>query len=409
MSRGVPEPKLTAMDAMIDKLTGAIFLFQLAVVVVLGSAGNVWKDTEARKQWYVKYDDDEPWYQILVIPLRFELLCSIMIPISIKVSLDFVKSMYAKFIDWDEEMYDQETDTPAHAANTAISEDLGQVEYILTDKTGTLTENKMIFRRCCIAGTLYGNESGDALKDVELLNAVADNLPHVIKFLTVMALCNTVIPIKSPSGTISYKAQSQDEDALVNAASNLHVVLVSKNGNNAEIHFNRRVIQYEILDILEFTSDRKRMSVVISDSQSGKIFLLSKGADEAILPLAYSGQQIKTFVDAVDKYAQLGLRTLCLGWRELSLEEYLEWSRLFKEANSALVDREWKVAEVCQKLEHSLDILGISAIEDRLQDGVPETIEILRQSGINFWMLTGDKQSTAIQIALLCNLISSVS
>uniref|UniRef100_A0A453BA03 Uncharacterized protein n=1 Tax=Aegilops tauschii subsp. strangulata TaxID=200361 RepID=A0A453BA03_AEGTS len=128
-----------------------------------------------------------------------------------------------------------------------------------------------------------------------------------------------------------------------------------------------RVIQYEILDILEFTSDRKRMSIVISDSQSGKIFLLSKGADEAILPLAYCGQQIKTFVDAVDKYAQLGLRTLCLGWRELSLEEYLEWSRLFKEANSALVDREWKVAEVCQKLEHTLDILGISAIEDRLQ------------------------------------------
>jgi phospholipid-translocating ATPase len=119
MSRGVPEPKLTAMDAMIDKLTGAIFLFQLAVVVVLGSAGNVWKDTEARKQWYVKYDDDEPWYQILVIPLRFELLCSIMIPISIKVSLDFVKSLYAKFIDWDEEMYDQETDTPAHAAKYA--------------------------------------------------------------------------------------------------------------------------------------------------------------------------------------------------------------------------------------------------------------------------------------------------
>uniref|UniRef100_A0A0D9XRT0 Phospholipid-transporting ATPase n=1 Tax=Leersia perrieri TaxID=77586 RepID=A0A0D9XRT0_9ORYZ len=407
MSRGVPEPKLTAMDAMIDKLTGAIFLFQIAVVLVLGSAGNVWKDTEARKQWYVKYDDDEPWYQICVIPLRFELLCSIMIPISIKVSLDFVKSLYAKFIDWDEEMYDHETDTPAHAANTAISEDLGQVEYILTDKTGTLTENKMIFRRCCIGGTFYGNESGDALRDVELLNAVANSSPHVIKFLTVMTLCNTVIPIKSSSGAILYKAQSQDEDALVNAASNLHMVLVNKNGNNAEIHFNGRVVQYEILDILEFTSDRKRMSVVVLDCESGKIFLLSKGADEAIIPCAYSGQRIKTFVDAVDKYAQLGLRTLCLGWRELETEEYLEWSRSFKEANSALVDREWKVAEVCQKLEHSLEILGVSAIEDRLQVGVPETIEILRQSGINFWMLTGDKQSTAIQIALLCNLISS--
>jgi phospholipid-translocating ATPase len=233
MSRGVPEPKLTAMDAMIDKLTGALFLFQLTVVIVLGAAGHVWKDREARKQWYVKYDDNEPWYQILVIPLRFELLCSIMIPISIKVSLDFVKSLYAKFIDWDEDMYDLENDTPAHAANTAISEDLGQVEYILTDKTGTLTENEMIFRRCCVGGTFYGNECGDALRDVELLNAIANNSPHIIKFLTVMTLCNTVIPIKSPSGSVLYKAQSQDEDALVNAAANLHMVLVSKNGNNA--------------------------------------------------------------------------------------------------------------------------------------------------------------------------------
>jgi phospholipid-translocating ATPase len=124
--------------------------------------------------------------------------------------------------------------------------------------------------------------------DVELLNAVANN-SHVIKFLTVMTLCNTVIPIKSSSGAILYKAQSQDEDALVNAASNLHMVLVNKNGNTAEIHFNRRVVQYEILDILEFTSDRKRMSVVVLDCESGKIFLLSKGADEAIIPCAYSG------------------------------------------------------------------------------------------------------------------------
>ncbi|CAK9162423.1 unnamed protein product, partial [Ilex paraguariensis] len=164
MSRGIPEPKLTAVDAMIDKLTGAIFVFQIVVVIVLGIAGNVWKDTEARKQWYVEYPNEGPWYEVLVIPLRFELLCSIMIPISIKVSLDLVKSLYAKFIDWDNEMIDLETSTRSHATNTAISEDLGQVEYILTDKTGTLTENKMIFKRCCISGIFYGNESGDALK-----------------------------------------------------------------------------------------------------------------------------------------------------------------------------------------------------------------------------------------------------
>ncbi|XP_063946684.1 phospholipid-transporting ATPase 2 isoform X4 [Daucus carota subsp. sativus] len=406
MSRGVPEPKLTAMDAMIDKLTGAIFVFQVVVVIVLGVAGNVWKDMEARKQWYVQYPNEGPWYELLVIPLRFELLCSIMIPISIKVSLDLVKSLYAKFIDWDQEMMDTKTGTPSHAANTAISEDLGQVEYILTDKTGTLTENKMIFKRCCISGTFYGNETGDALKDVKLLNAVSGGSSDVIRFLTVMSICNTVIPVQSKNGVLSYKAQSQDEEALVRAASQLHMVFVKKNASILEINFNASLLQYELLDTLEFTSDRKKMSIVVRDCQSGKIFLLSKGADEAILPCACTGQQIRTFTEAVEQYAQMGLRTLCVAWRELPEDEYREWSLTFKEANSTLVDREWRVSEVCQRLEVGLEILGVAAIEDRLQDGVPETIETLRKAGINFWMLTGDKQNTAIQIALSCNFVS---
>ncbi|XP_047170538.1 phospholipid-transporting ATPase 2 [Vigna umbellata] len=406
MSRGIPEPKLTAMDAMIDKLTGAIFIFQIVVVLVLGIAGNVWKETEAKKQWYVLYPHEGPWYELLVIPLRFELLCSIMIPISIKVSLDLVKSLYAKFIDWDNQMIDHETSIPSHATNTAISEDLGQVEYILTDKTGTLTENKMIFRRCCIGGNFYGNENGDALKDVELINAVSSGSSDVVRFLTIMAICNTVIPTRSKTGDILYKAQSQDEDALVQAAAQLHMIYFNKSGNILEVNFNSSILQYEVLEILEFTSDRKRMSVVLKDCQNGKILLLSKGADEAILPFARAGQQTRHFIEAVEQYAHLGLRTLCLGWRELKKDEYREWSLMFKEASSTLVDREWRVAEVCQRVEHDLEILGVTAIEDRLQDGVPETIETLRKAGINFWMLTGDKQNTAIQIALSCNFIS---
>lgn len=406
MSRGIPEPKLTAMDAMIDKLTGAIFVFQIVVVMVLGIAGNVWKDTEARKLWYVLYPDEGPWYELLVIPLRFELLCSIMIPISIKVSLDLVKSLYAKFIDWDREMIDLETDTPSHATNTAISEDLGQVEYILTDKTGTLTENKMVFKICCISGNFYGNEAGDASKDKQLLNAISSGSPDVVRFLTVMAICNTVIPVQSKTGAILYKAQSQDEDALVHAAAKLNMVLVCKNGNILELRFNTSAIQYEVLETLEFTSDRKRMSVVVRDCQNGKILLLSKGADEAILPYASPGQQTRIFNEAVEQYSQLGLRTLCLAWRELKEDEYEEWSSMFREASSTLVDREWRIAEVCQRLERDLEVLGVTAIEDRLQDGVPETIYTLRKAGIHFWMLTGDKQNTAIQIALSCNFIS---
>ncbi|CAN6248203.1 unnamed protein product [Urochloa humidicola] len=407
MSRGTAEPKLTAADAMIDKLTIAIFLFQIVVVLVLGYFGNIWKDTQGLKQWYLLYPAEGPWYDFLVIPLRFELLCSIMIPISIKVTLDLAKGVYAKFIDWDEQMFDWETNTPANSANTAISEDLGQVEYILSDKTGTLTENRMIFKRCCISNTMYGDDNRDALTDVRLLNAISCNDPDVIKFLTVMALCNTVVPLKSNDGTMSYKAQSQDEEALVNAASKLNMMLISRDSSTAEICFNGSMFRYQLLDVLEFTSDRKRMSVVVKEGQTGKILLLSKGADEAILPRAYPEQQIQRYLEAVEMYSQLGLRTLCLGWRDLDKGEYKEWSKNFQEASCSLDNRESKIAEVCQSLERNLHILGVTAIEDRLQDGVPETIKLLRNAGINVWILTGDKQNTAIQIGLLCNLITS--
>lgn len=148
------------------------------------------------------------------------------------------------------------------------------------------------------------------------------------------------------------------------------------------------------------------MSVVVRDCQNGRIMLLSKGADESIFPCICSEQQVRPVVEAVEHFAQLGLRTLCLAWRDLKEDEYRDWSIMYKEASSSLIDREWKVAEVCQQLEHNLELLGATAIEDRLQDGVPETIETLRKAGINFWMLTGDKQNTAIQIALLCNFIS---
>uniref|UniRef100_A0A0E0HCV7 Uncharacterized protein n=2 Tax=Oryza nivara TaxID=4536 RepID=A0A0E0HCV7_ORYNI len=198
------------------------------------------------------------------------------INVSTNVTLDLAKGVYAKFIDWDEQI-------------TAISEDLGQVEYVLSDGTGTLTENIMIFRRCCMSDTLYGENNGDALKDARLLDAVSCNDPDIVKFLTVMALCSTVVPIKSNGGTITYQAQSQDEEALVTAASKLNMVLVSKDSNTAEISFNGCKFYYDLLDILEFTSDRKRMSAVVKDVQSGKILLLSKGADEAILPRCHQG------------------------------------------------------------------------------------------------------------------------
>ncbi|XP_068639502.1 phospholipid-transporting ATPase 2-like [Aristolochia californica] len=198
-------------------------------------------------------------------------------------------------------MYDTDTNTPSYAANTAINEDLGQVEYNVTDQTWTLTENRMIFHRCCINEKFYENEVGNAINDAELLNAVATYDLEIVRFVTVMAICNTVIPLKSNSGAIIYKAQSQDEEAaLVNIVACLHMVLINIDGNFLEVTLNGSIIQYELLDTLAFPSDRKRMSVVVKDCQNGKILLLSKGADETILPCTSSGPQIRVFVEVVD-------------------------------------------------------------------------------------------------------------
>ncbi|CAK9268520.1 unnamed protein product [Sphagnum jensenii] len=405
MSKGLPEPKVTAADGMVDKLTGALFAFQLVVVLILGVAGNTWQSYEADKMWYVRYPKVSRWYDFLVIPLRFELLCSIMIPISIKVSLDLAKSLHSKYVDWDVQMYDSVTCTPAVATNTAITEDLGQIEYILTDKTGTLTDNVMVFKRCCIKGVYYGAGTGDALTDPELVRAVMEKVPEVIKFLMVMAMCNTVTPCKSAGRALFYKAQSQDEDALVQAAAQLQVLLCSKMGSVVEVSLLGEVLEFEILDTLEFTSERKRMSVVVRERGTGALQLLTKGADETVFPTLCSDQQVRPIADAIDRYSQLGLRTMCLAWRDLEENEYAAWSLKFKEASMSLMDREWKIAEVCQLLEKNLELLGATAIEDKLQEGVPETISTLRNAGINFWMLTGDKHSTAVQIALACNFI----
>jgi len=405
MSKGIAEPKLTAADAMLDKLTAAIFAFQIVVVLSLGAAGNIWKSFELDKMWYLKYSKTSPWYEFLVIPLRFELLCSIMIPISVKVSLDLAKSVYSKYIDWDLQMFDAKTGTPAVAANTAISEDLGQIEFILTDKTGTLTENVMVFKRCCINGVYYGNATGDALTDLDLVHAVSEKVPEVAKYLMVMAICNTVVPQRSGSGSLVYKAQSQDEDALVQAAARLQMMLCTRKGSFVELNYLGRMMEFEVLNVLEFTSDRKRMSVVVRHPDTGRLHLLAKGADETIFRILHTDQLVQPVADAINNYSQLGLRTLCFAWRDLEEDEYAAWSIKFNEANASLTDREVEVGKVCQFLERDLELLGASAIEDKLQDGVPETIATLRQAGINFWLLTGDKHTTAIQIALSCNFI----
>lgn len=167
-------------------------------------------------------------------------------------------------------------------------------------------------------------------------------------------------------------------------------------------------IPYEILNVLEFNSTRKRQSVVCR-YPDGRLVLYCKGADTVIYErLADSNNDMKKITrEYLEQFGSSGLRTLCLAYRELHPNVYESWNEKFIQAKSTLHDREKKLDEVAELIENDLILIGSTAIEDKLQEGVPACIETLQRAGIKIWVLTGDKIETAINIAYACNLINN--
>lgn len=236
------------------------------------------------------------------------------------------------------------------------------------------------------------------------------------EFFTTLGLCHSVLASVDRSGgpddgAVSYKAQSPDEAALVQAAADVGYIFLGREASTQILRLQtphaREPKRYELLNLLDFTSARKRMSVILrelpsvegGDDTEGRLLLLCKGADNVIFERLEPGVgdrfKQKTS-DDLDMFAGEGLRTLCLAHRELSEEEYAAWSNDYRKAQVQLVDRDEHIEAVSSRIEQHLVLLGATAIEDKLQDGVPETIADLKRAGIKIWVATGDKLETAI-------------
>lgn len=367
--------------------------------------------------------------------VTFLILYSVMIPISLYVSMEIVKVILAFWIEQDIKMYHAETNTPAKARTSNLAEQLGQIEYIFSDKTGTLTSNQMDFQRCTIGGTTYGTLKPAEQKDEETLELndasgpintqtaagefrfddprLLDNLraggpdtQAIELFFVLLAACHTVI-VESEDGGLSYQASSPDEAALVLAANKLGFVFLRRTHDHITISVQGKEQEYHVLNILEFNSDRKRMSVIVR-CPDGRIRLFCKGADNMILARLgkHDGDPVVgTTKDHLQEFATQGLRTLCCAYTELSEEEYAAWNKKYYEASISIENRDEKVDAVSEEIERDLMLIGATAIEDKLQDGVPETIENLQKANIKIWVLTGDKEETAINIGYSANLL----
>ncbi|ORY91437.1 hypothetical protein BCR43DRAFT_479794 [Syncephalastrum racemosum] len=387
------------------------------------------------------------------------------IPISLYVSIEFVKTFQAYFIWSDLDMYDEATDATCVPKSWNLSDDLGQVEYLFSDKTGTLTRNIMEFRECTIGGKRYGNngfapetegargarlrrekeeQQKSAVFEEDNMSARANlllptmdeqqranndedshdsdhtsdamaesNTDRIREFFLLLSLCHTVVVDKLDKDgktQIVYKAESPDEAALVSAAKNAGFTFLSRQNKDLLVDVLGTEYTFELLNVLEFNSTRKRMSVIVRRPQPwNDIVLYCKGADNVIMERLAPSQEavIRQTQHDIDQYSNDGLRTLMLGYRTLDPETYEKWNAELEAASTAADNRVAKMEAVQDTIEHDLHLLGATGIEDKLQEGVPQCIEDLRHAGIKVWVLTGDKLETAINIGYASNLLDN--
>ncbi|XP_030002017.1 phospholipid-transporting ATPase IA isoform X1 [Sphaeramia orbicularis] len=430
-----PPLKLSNVERITNFQILVLFGCLLAISLVCSIGQTIWKYQYGNDAWYMDLNSPDGGAANFGLNfLTFIILFNNLIPISLLVTLEVIKFIQAFFINWDTDMLYEPTNTPAMARTSNLNEELGQVKYIFSDKTGTLTCNVMQFKKCTIAGVAYGHvpeaEEGSfaeddctlgtycmhsthssdeaGFNDPSLLENLQSNHPTaavILEFMTMMAICHTAVPERT-DGKITYQAASPDEGALVRAARNLGFVFSGRTPDSVIVEMLGTEERYELLHVLEFTSTRKRMSVIMR-TPSGKIRLYCKGADTVIYDrLADSSRYKEITLKHLEQFATEGLRTLCFAVADISESSYQQWQEVHHRACTSLQNRALKLEESYELIEKNLQLLGATAIEDKLQDKVPETIETLMKADIKIWILTGDKQETAINIGHSCKLLT---
>ncbi|KAG8000425.1 putative phospholipid-transporting ATPase IF, partial [Nibea albiflora] len=340
----------------VEKSMNAFLIVYLCILISKAVINTVLKYA-----WQWSPDRDEPWYnhrtenerqRHVVIRaftdfLAFMVLFNYIIPVSMYVTVEMQKFLGSYFITWDEEMFDEELGEGAQVNTSDLNEELGQVEYVFTDKTGTLTENNMEFIECCVDGNVY--------------------IPHAICNGQILSAASSIDMIDSSPG--GYRRVSVCVwQSKQTSKSSLKRLLLCSRCHRTEIQRLDAVcllsFRFELLHVLNFDSVRRRMSVIVKSS-SGKIqtqyLLFCKGADSSIFPRVVSGkvEQVKA---RVEQNAVEGLRTLCVAYRRLSQSEYEEACHQLTEAKLALQDREQRLAQAYDIIERDFVLLGATAV-----------------------------------------------
>jgi phospholipid-translocating ATPase len=354
---------------------------------------------------------------------RFILLFSAIIPISMRVNLDMGKTVYSLMIMRDSKIAGTVVRT------STIPEELGRISYVFSDKTGTLTKNEMIFKKLHLGSVLYSEESlSDMQNLLQLSYAHSHTGPasfntdpndqveedsklaayRLREIMQAIAICHNVTPVKETDEagevTTTYQAASPDEVALCEFAESVGLTLSARELSHMTLKNPLGGMEeFDVLNVFPFSSERKRMGIIVRNCETGEIFFFMKGADVIMMNIVQASDWLE---EECDTMAREGLRTLVFGRKRLSQPMYDAWAEKYAAAKATIENRNENVDAVLDNLEVDLELLCLSGVEDKLQDDVKQSLEMLRHAGVSVWMLTGDKVETAICIGTSSRLIS---
>ncbi|KAJ2333663.1 putative aminophospholipid-translocase [Coemansia sp. RSA 2681] len=438
MNTGHAKTKVGILDTEVNRLSKILFLVTLALSLAMVALDGF------KAVWYVTL-------------FRFLILFSSIIPISLRVNLDMGKSFYSLGIERDRDI------AGSVVRNSMIPEELGRIEYCLTDKTGTLTRNEMELKRIHMGVMAYTLETSDEVtrhvrqhhSDVAAsagasATGAADKRHHhyhaggkarrdmpqrVFDMVESLALCHNVTPAEDdndndnssanyggggsappppPPLRMAYQASSPDEVAIVQWTEHVGVVLSERTLTTMTLRLDALIqdssesappptLVYDILHVFPFTSESKRMGIVVRSRSSGDVYFIEKGADVVMAPIV----QYNDWLDEeCGNMARDGLRTLVVGRKRLTRDAYERFDAAYQRAKLSVVGRAAAMRDVvADYLENDLELLGVTGVEDRLQDNVRATLELLGNAGVKVWMLTGDKVETATCVAVSARLV----
>ncbi|KAH9580003.1 P-type ATPase [Trypanosoma melophagium] len=411
----------------------AIFVFccQILNAFAFGITGYLVNRDIEKRFWYLQVPRNEASVPFFIYPLRFFLLTTVMIPVSFKFVVDISKYYMAMTVEWDETMKHGGPDSEGcRVKNSGILEDLGQIDYVLSDKTGTMTQNVMELVYVFVGDESFSlrhdktdndNDNGDDL----IMPRMPKN-ERVLHFGRILSLCNSVEISESshplqgiPYSSLQYQAASPDEEALCRGSANLHVRLIRRDAHESVLDVNGVEEKWIHHYTFPFSSELKTMGVIVEEKSSGIIYYFVKGADDRIFEMTrkYSSSPLGSGSTAMrrgswqdslnshlETYAMQGLRTLLVAEKKIDKRDLEIFLSQVKAAELALQGRRERLQELRSKMETGVQITGITVIEDKLQEAVKDTVQDFLQAGIKVWMLTGDKVQTAEQIALACGL-----